>query len=121
MGITRKQSLNACERLDAAENDVRTLQREVEVERPATATDCIVSVCRRVAAHHELSDDEHAYLLTWGLLLARTRGLHGRVASGRAANLAVFALNAVPEDDEMWWVCDSIRGLVEGAAEMAGW
>jgi len=121
MGVSWKQSLNACERLDIAENEVRTLQREVETERLARATDCIVSICRQVAARHELSDDEYTYLLAWGLLLARTRGLHGRIASGRAANLAVFALNTVPEDDQMWWVCDPVHNLVEGAAEMAGW
>ncbi len=120
VGITQGRSPNAW-RLDTAQNEVHTVQREVQAERPTRATGCMVSMCRQVAARHELSDDEHAHLLTRGLLLARTRGLQGHNASGGAANLAVFALNAVPEEDEMWWVCDSIRSLVEGAAEMAGW
>jgi hypothetical protein len=88
-------------------------------ESPRTTED-IVSACREIALRNELSEDDHAYLLTRQLLLSRCRGLHSPLEYPEAATLAVLALNTLADDDRMWWFSDLVATLVAGATEKWG-
>lgn len=78
--------------------------------------EAIIEACRLIAATQGLSEGEYAHLLAQELL--KWERDHTKSApKGWAVNAAVYALEAVSEDDPFWPLIDPVVSMLESIGD----